>query len=266
MASMRTPLVLDGAMGTSLLARGSSPAALPEDWLVDRPEEVAAVHAEHVAAGARIVLTCTFNLASPRGGGQVEHRAGRAVALARASGAERVAGAVGPAAAPLADLARWYAPAFEALARAGADLLWAETQWDLAEARAALALAARCGLPVAVTLAFADREPLRLPGGERVADALLALAGDGAAAVGVNCVAPSPALERLVAGIAPRLPVPLVVKPSPGIPGAVLAPAEFGARVARLVALGAAWAGGCCGASAAHVAAIAAAVAQVPRG
>jgi 5-methyltetrahydrofolate--homocysteine methyltransferase len=266
MASMRTPLVLDGAMGTSLLSRGLAPAALAEDWLLERPEEIAAVHAEHVAAGAQIVLTCTFNLASPRRGDRsVEHLANRAVALARASGA-RVAGAVGPAAAAGADLARWCAPALEALAGAGVDLLWAETQWDLAEARATLQRARRCEVPVVITLSFTEGEPPRLPGGGLVADALLVLAGDGAAAVGVNCVAPSSTLARLIADVAPRLGLPLVVKPSPGLPGAVLAPGEFARRVSRLVDAGAAWVGGCCGAGAAHVAAIATTCGQVPRG
>jgi methionine synthase I (cobalamin-dependent) len=74
--------------------------------------------------------------------------------------------------------------------------------------------------------------------------------------VGVNCVAPSDALARLVARVAPGLGVPLVAKPSPGLPGKVLAPAAFAERVRPLVEAGAAWVGGCCGATAEHVAAI----------
>jgi 5-methyltetrahydrofolate--homocysteine methyltransferase len=254
-------------MGTSLFARGLSAGVLPEDWLVERPEEIAAVHAAHVAAGARVVLTCTFNLASPRSAGGapvVVDRARRAVALARRSGAERVAGAVGPIAAPEADVARWYAPAFEALAAAGADLLWAESQWVAEEARGALAAARACRLPAVVTLAFASGEPARLPGGEPVEDVLRALADLGAAAVGVNCVAPGPALQRLVARVAPRLAVPLVVKPSPGLPGTLLPPASFAARVAPLAALGAAWIGGCCGAGEAHLRALGEALGRGP--
>jgi 5-methyltetrahydrofolate--homocysteine methyltransferase len=262
-------------MGTALLARGLALPALPESWLLARPEEVAAVHAGHARAGAEILLTCTFSLASPRlaaGGlaGRARELARAAVGLARSAGAVRVAGAVGPlgpaaGAPPPEDPRRAYAAAFEALAAAGADLLWAESQYDLGEARAALAAALATGLPAVVTLSFTDGEWPDLPTGGAAADALAALADAGAAAVGVNCVAPSRALERLLAAVAPRLAAPLVAKPSPGLPGAVLAPAAFAGRVAALARAGAAWVGGCCGADAAHVAAVARAV-QAPRG
>jgi 5-methyltetrahydrofolate--homocysteine methyltransferase len=253
-------------MGTTLLARGLPARTVPEEWLVERPEEIAGVHAAHVAAGARVVLTCTFNLASPRlpgGAPVVAARAACAVELARRSGAERVAGAVGPIGAAERDVTRWYAPAFEALAAAGADLLWAESQWVLAEALGALAAARSCGLPAVVTLAFTTSERPRLPGGEPVDDALRALADRGAAAVGVNCVEATPALERLAARVAPALAVPLVVKPTAGLPGSVLAPATFAARVAALATHGAAWLGGCCGADDAHLRALAAALRPV---
>jgi 5-methyltetrahydrofolate--homocysteine methyltransferase len=273
MPSTRTsPIVVDGATGTALLERGLAPGRPPEAWLLERPAEVEAVHAAHVAAGAQLLLTCTFSLASPRLqavglAGRARELARAAVRTARAAGAARVAGAVGPVgpAAPVRDPRGAYAAAFEALAAAGADLLWAETQYDLAEARAALAAARAAGLPVVVTLSFTAGEPATLPAGGSVEDALVALAAEGSAAVGVNCVAPSASLERLLARVAPRLGVPLVAKPSPGLPGALLAPEPFGARVAALSRAGAAWVGGCCGATAAHVAAIARA-AQPPRG
>jgi 5-methyltetrahydrofolate--homocysteine methyltransferase len=268
---MRTsPCVVDGAMGTALLERGLAPGQLPETWLLGRGAEIAAVHAAHALGGAEVLLTCTFSLASPRLGaaglaGRARELARAAVGAARAAGAVRVAGAVGPVGpGPAAgDLRGAYGSAFEALAEAGADLLWAETQYDLAEAQAALAAARATGLPAVVTFAYTNGEPAALPAGGAVEDAVVALAAAGAAAVGVNCVPPSAGLERLVARLAPRLAVPLVAKPSPGLPGAVLAPELFAARVAAIARAGAAWVGGCCGASAAHVAAVAA---QLPRG
>ncbi|HET8733063.1 MAG TPA: homocysteine S-methyltransferase family protein, partial [Anaeromyxobacteraceae bacterium] len=80
------PLLLDGGMGTALIARGLPLDRVPEAWVLGRPEEVAAVHAAHVAAGARAVLTCTFNLARLDLAGQpleVATVAARAVAIAR---------------------------------------------------------------------------------------------------------------------------------------------------------------------------------------
>jgi 5-methyltetrahydrofolate--homocysteine methyltransferase len=266
-------LLLDGGMGTALAERGLPPRAVPETWLAERPDEVAAVHAAHVAAGAEVVLTCTFNLASPRAA-EVTARAGlgalarEAVACARRAGAGRVAGAVGPtglarpgaAPAQRADLAAWYRAAFDALAAAGADLLWAESQCDLAEARAALDAARATGLPCAVTFTPTDPACASLPCGGDLGAALVAAAGAGACAAGVNCAFATPALEALVARVAPLLGVPLVAKPSPGLPGSVLTPAALGARARALRDAGARWIGGCCGTSAAHLAAITAAV------
>jgi 5-methyltetrahydrofolate--homocysteine methyltransferase len=252
--------LLDGGMGTSLLSRGLAPGRLPEHWVIERPWEVEAVHRGHVAAGAEVVLSCTFNLS------RLDHAAPdldpgevarRAVALARASGARLVAGCVGATALPLPDpagLAERHGRAFRALAAAGVDLLWTETHLSLAEARAALTAARRTGLPVVVT-AFFSPSPggLASPDGTPAIPFLEALWRDGAAAVGVNCVAPDDALVALVGGASARVPVPLVVKPNAGLPGTPVGPAAFAAAVARACRAGARLAGGCCGAGPAHL-------------
>ncbi len=168
--------------------------------------------------------------------------------------AAEVAGAVGPGDEGAS--AR-YREAFRALAGAGADLLWAESQWAPSEARAALAAARETGLRAVVTLSLREQDGrLTLPGGEDAPALLHALAADGAAAVGVNCVFLGPALDRLVDDLAGALPIPLVVKPSAGLPGRTLPPEEWAAGVARLSTRGAGWVGGCCGASPEHLAAL----------
>jgi 5-methyltetrahydrofolate--homocysteine methyltransferase len=278
------PLLLDAAMGTALIDAGLGPAELPEAWVLARPEAVSAVHAAAAGAGARLVLTCTFNLAGPRleahglhGQARVEEIARAAVRLARAAApGARVAGAVGPTAlvAPgdshppsEAELRGWYEGPFRALAAAGADLLWTESHWDLSEARAALAAARATGLPAAVTLApSAAGERLSLPGGGDADEALVALAGAGAVAVGVNCLLPGAPLAALAARLAPRLTIPLVVKPSAGLPGALLEPGPFAAWVSGAARAGASWVGGCCGTGPAHLGALARALGQEARG
>lgn len=268
-------LLLDGAMGTALLAAGLPAGALPDEWVLARPAAVAAVHAAHAAAGAEVVLTCTFSLAAPRlearlGARERDALARRAVALARAAApAARVAGALGPTGlfgpgrAPPAsgDVARRYGAAAGALADAGADLLWLESQWDLAEALAALAAARGAGRDVAVT--FTARldggAGARLPGGTPLLEALAAVEADGAAIAGVNCVFAGAALAELTAAAAARLAIPFAVKPSPGLPGDVLPPEAFAAALAPALRAGARLAGGCCGATADHLRAIAAA-------
>jgi 5-methyltetrahydrofolate--homocysteine methyltransferase len=265
-----TRLLLDGGMGTALLATGLPADASPERWLLERPDAIAGVHAAHARAGAEVVLTCTFNLAAPRlrASGVVsaaEELAARAVALARnAAPSARVAGAVGPTGlaghAPSAELRDRYAEAFRGLAAAGADLLWAESLWDLAEARAALAAARSTGLPVAITFTFRDgAEGLRAASGEAGEECLRAAASAGAAAVGVNCTLPASAqaLSALVARCAGAFDVPVVAKPSAGLPGSIIQPGAFADWAVALRAAGASWIGGCCGAAAEHLAAVA---------
>ncbi|HYS80153.1 MAG TPA: homocysteine S-methyltransferase family protein [Anaeromyxobacteraceae bacterium] len=265
-----TLLLLDGGMGTALLASGLPVEASPERWLLERPEAIAAVHAAHARAGAEVVLTCTFNLAAPRLRASgvtsaVEALAARAVALARsAAPSARVAGALGPTGlagqAPPAELRERYAEAFRALAAAGVDLLWAESLCDLAEARAALAAAHATGLPAVVTFTFRDGPPgLRTASGEAGEECLRAVASAGAAAVGVNCALPESAQAHaaLVARCAGALGVPIVAKPSAGLPGAVIPPGAFADRAVELRGAGASWLGGCCGATAEHLAAVA---------
>jgi 5-methyltetrahydrofolate--homocysteine methyltransferase len=266
-------ILLDGAMGTALLDAGLPAASPPELWLLERPDEIRRVHAAHAAAGAEVVLTCTFNLASARlrrGGvaAPVPELARRAVEAARAgAAAARVAGAVGPAAiAPGGEAAPGdaYAEAFQALAAAGVDLLWTESHWDLAEARTALAAARATGLPAVLTFTFAtEGGALVAASGEPAAACLEAVAADGAAAVGANCLLRGTPLPELLAEVGPRLRVPLVAKPSAGLPGAIEPAAAFASWCAELAAAGARWVGGCCGAGPEHLAAAARALSSV---
>jgi 5-methyltetrahydrofolate--homocysteine methyltransferase len=271
------PILLDGAMGTSLLARGLPDGALPERWVFERPWEVARVHAEHVRAGARLLLTCTFNLARagpvdlPASGPEV---ARRAVWLARQARPRAVAGCVGTTTLarpggggpPDAELRERYEEAFRSLASAGVDLLWTETHLLLREARASVSAARKTGLPVVATAFLSSR-----PGGLTAMDGmpgtefLEALWRDGAAAVGVNCVEPDDALAAFVARAASRVPVPLVVKPNAGLPGAPVSPARFASGVARAVRAGATLAGGCCGTGPAHLRALSHVLLPEPR-
>jgi 5-methyltetrahydrofolate--homocysteine methyltransferase len=167
---------------------------------------------------------------------------------------------LGPGASTAALRAR-YARVFAALAAAGVDLLWLESQHDLAEARAALAAARATGLAAAVTFTPEERGGRLRCGGDAAAAWLLAVEAEGAAAAGVNCVFPGPALDALAADARGRLRVPLVAKPSPGLPGAVLPPAAFAAALRPALAAGVRLAGGCCGAGADHLRAVGAALA-----
>lgn len=280
------PAPLDGAMGSALMARGLPPGMPPEAWLLT-PEgaaAVGAVHAAHVAAGARIVLTATFGgspvrLADGPAAGRVAEVGAAAVAAARAAVPPEVivAGDIGPTGALLSpygtlepEAARAaFAEQAAALAAAGVDLLWVETMADLAEARAAVegAREAAPGLPIVATLTF---ERGRTLFGDRPEEAAAVLAGLGVAAVGANCGAGFEAVLDVLPGLAAGAPgLPLVAKANAGRPvpasdGSVRypgTPEDAAAYARRAAELGATLIGGCCGTTAEHVAAIAQALA-----
>src|SRR5215468_6742983 len=61
------PLVLDGAVGTELIARGLRVREeSPESWNLTRPDDVRDVHAAYAAAGADVIQTNTFGATRPR--------------------------------------------------------------------------------------------------------------------------------------------------------------------------------------------------------
>lgn len=271
-ASLDRPTLLDGGMGTALIDRGLPRGALPEEWILSRPDEIAAVHAEHAQAGAGLLLTCTFNCAAPRlearvDPARIEAICGWAERLARsASRGGLVAGALGPTG--LADpgamparerLTARYARPMAALRDAGVDLLWIESQQDLGEAIAALEAAWDTGLPAAVTFSFVEADGrFRAPDGRSAEAVLAAIEGEGAAAAGVNCVEPGPGLLALATWARERLGIPFVAKPAAGLPGAVRTPAAFAEAMEPILRTGIRLAGGCCGTTGEHLRALAA--------
>jgi 5-methyltetrahydrofolate--homocysteine methyltransferase len=276
---IRPPALLDAAMGTALVARGLGSGELPEEWVLSRPSDVAAVHAAHAAAGARVLLTCTFNAAAPRLASRLEperidaacHRAA-SLARAAASASGRgvhvagdlgATGLAGPGLKPdPAELRERYLRAARALAAAAVDLFWIESQWDLAEARAALAATKAAELRAAVTFTFEEQDGrLVAADGTPAEDCLLAVASDGAMLAGVNCVSPGEALEKLAAWAKENLSVPLGAKPSPGLPGKVMSPEAFAEALRPALRAGLGIVGACCGGGAEHLRALGAAMA-----
>jgi 5-methyltetrahydrofolate--homocysteine methyltransferase len=161
-----------------------------------------------------------------------------------------------------------FAQQAEALAEAGADVLYIETMSDLNEARAAVegTLQAGGGKPVFTTLSFDSHGRTNM--GTRPEQAAETLLMMGVDALGANCGATLEMTEGAVAKmheVAPR--ASLIAKPNAGLPHLVGddvvydATSEDLADYARkFVALGARVVGACCGSTPSHIAAIAAAV------
>jgi methionine synthase I (cobalamin-dependent) len=283
-----TPVLADGAMGTMLFEIGLSSGDPPEAWNVLHPDRVRLVHRGYLEAGARIVLTNTF------GGGRyrlamhnLEKRVTelnrtaavllRAEVDAAGTGA-LVAGDIGPSGEilePLGTLAYGdavdaFAEQADALVAGGADVLWVETLAAIEEMQAAFEGIGRVapGIPVIATMTF-DTHGRTMFGvtPEAAAEALL---GFGAAAVGGNCGNGADevleVVRRMRAATAPD--ATIVAKANAGRPQLVgdravypAAPDDAAVYAREAVAAGARIVGGCCGTTAAHVAAMGAALA-----
>ncbi len=226
------PLLLDGGMGSALIAQGLVLGRPPELWNVEHPDRVGSVHAGYLAAGSDVVQTNTFGgnplvLGSHGLADRTEelNQAGVDVARRAADAATKtdgvpriVSGNIGPSAMLLPPVGKAdpdaltdaFARQAAALASAGADMLSIETMTDLREALCALAGARHAtSLPVTVCLTF-DRKKRGFFTlmGDRLADAAKRLADAGATAVGANCSVGSGLLLEATPRLVEASPVP----------------------------------------------------------
>jgi 5-methyltetrahydrofolate--homocysteine methyltransferase len=284
------PVLADGAMGTMLFAAGLQFGDPPEVWNLAHPDVVRSVHRGYLEAGARIVLTNTFGGNALRLGlhgleDRVDELNRTAAILLRAEveaagGGALVAGDIGPTGqimAPLGTLdyptaVEAFAEQARALVAGGVDVLWIETMSDLEEVRAAIEGVRRVTteLPIIATMTFDTRGHTMM--GVSPEQAVEAIAGWGAAAVGGNCGnGPEeivPVIERMHRA-APD--VVLVAKSNVGMPALVgtqavyrTEPATMAEWALRMRDAGATVIGACCGSTPAHLAAMADAL-GVPR-
>ena len=274
-------VLLDGAMGTQLQARGLAPGELPETWNLTRPEDVQAIHEAYLAAGADVVTTNTFGANALKYGEDAAAvvRAGVEIARAavRKAGRGLVALDLGPTGRLLrpygdldfADAVALYAQAAQAGRAAGADLALVETMSDAYELKAAVLAAKEAGLPVLATVTL--DEAGRLLSGADVQVVAALLEGLGVMAMGMNCGLGPREMLRQMAALRAATDLPLLVQPNAGLPreeGGVahydVSPEEFAAAMAEICGAGAWMVGGCCGTTPAHIAAMAAACREIP--
>ena len=273
---LSAPILMDGATGTELLKRGMPAGACTGQWVLEHPQVLLEVQRSYVAAGSRILLAPTFgaNRASlERRGitGQVGEYNRRLVELTRQAAGEGVlvAGDLAPAGLALVpfgessfeELVAVYTEQAAALEAAGVDLFVLETMTGMEDARAAV-LACRSVSDKPVWVTFTCDDEGRTPAGTDVLAGLIVMQGMGVAAFGLNCTNPQDTAEQLER-LTPYASVPLIAKPSAGLPGACCTPEELAALAPRYAAAGARIFGGCCGTTEEHIAALGRTTAQV---
>jgi len=275
----RSHLLIDGAMGTELFARGLTAGDPPEMWNIEMPSDVVDVHKGYIKAGSDIILTNSFGgtafrlkLHNLQDRVFEINKAAAEVARQAADASDRevvVAGSMGPSGellVPMGDMTpetarEAFAEQARGLAAGGVDLLWIETMSSLEEVEAAIAGArSACDVPIAVTMSFdtAGRTMMGVTG----RDAAARLAPLGLAALGANCGNNIAETEAAVLQIKEGAPdTPVIVKANAGIPefkGDKLhytgTPEVMGAHLKRMYEAGIEVIGGCCGTATQHIA------------
>ena len=264
-------LILDGATGSNLRAAGMPVGVSTEAWVYDHPDVMLKLQRGYVAAGSDIIYAPTF-MANRLGLGMhgIEDRLTELntalVALSKRAAGDRalVAGDITTTGKPLEPVGTMsyqalydlYREQIEVLAKAGADLLVAETMLSVDETVCAVEAAKEgCDLPIMCSLTM-EADGHLLFGGTAV-EAVETLQAVGACAVGLNCSVGPDQLEAVVKSMVEAATVPVIAKPNAGLPvmddkGMAhysMAPDTFARAMARLVDAGASVVGGCCGTS-----------------
>ena len=274
---IRFPLILDGATGTELQKHGYAGDVSAEQWTLAHPDILREIQRGYVAAGSQVLYTPTFgaNRQKLEERGIFNRTANfnrRLAALSReaADGRAWIAGDLAPTGlflAPLGeasfeDLVDIYTEQAAGLEAAGVDLFVIETMMTLSDARAAV-LAVRSVSDKPIFVSFTCDESGRSLSGTDVTAALTVLQGMGISAFGLNCsTGPEQMLVQL-RRLHEYARVPLIAKPNAGMPITVggktvydCTPEEFTAFVPAMLESGVAVFGGCCGTTAAHIAAL----------
>ena len=254
--AMENLTILDGGMGTLLQAKGLQNGETPEDWNVERPDDVAEIHRAYLAAGSNVIYANTFgaNKLKYHGRHTLEEvvRSGIENAVRAADTAASETGRRARVALDLGPTGRLLKPAgdlaFEEAVSAFAetirlalgtscsnnrtikqsersnnprpDLIVIETMGDVRELKAAvMAAKENCDLPVYATVTLgADGKLLTGGNVECVAALLESLNVD---AYGFNCGLGPDQMISYVKRLSAVSTKPIIVKPNAGLPKVV---------------------------------------------
>jgi len=273
--SKSPPVILDGAWGTQMQAKGLPDGACPDEWNLTSPEKVEEVAREYVEAGSQIIITNTFSAnricLEPSGlaekvreintaGVQISKRAAGARAMVFASmgptGKSLFMGEVSPEL-----IAQSYQEQAAALASAGADGLVIETMMDLKEAELAVQAAKSTRLPVVACMTFGrgknkDHTMMGVTGEEAVES----FSNLGVDVIGSNCGQGLEGMLITCRVLKEQTDLPIWIKSNAGIPkyeaGETIyatTAEQFAELVGPVIDAGVSFIGGCCGTSPAYI-------------
>jgi len=267
-------LVVDGAMGTMLYAKGVYINRCYDELNLSAPDLVREIHTEYIRAGADIIETNTFGATAHKLqqyglDGNLHEINALAAKLAREAAGDRayVAGAIGPLGLRIepygptsfAEARDLFKAQAVALAEGGVDLFCLETFSDVSEMRQAIAAVREvCDLPIIAQMTImTDGNTMFGTTPELFTERLDEW---GADVIGLNCgVGPAiilNALEKMREVTKKKL----SAQPNAGLPRDVqgrqfyMCSPEYMSKFAkRFIQAGAKFIGGCCGTTPAHI-------------
>ncbi len=280
--------LLDGAMGTQLIARGIEVGKCNDYLNVESPDVVSDIHRSYFEAGSDAVLTNTFGANKyALGRHRLEEEAAKinsaGARIARKAGGEEkyVLGDIGPSGdflEPLGslkpeELKEAFARQAKALLDGGVDGFIIETMTALDDVTIAIEAVKSVsgGVPVLASMSFDKAgDGFKTMMGVEVETAVAKIVSSGVDAVGFNCGTLSldeyvELAERFVSSVKTLEQGTIIfAEPNAGKPELVgdqavykVSPEDFAAAVEKIHSAGVNIIGGCCGTGPAHIKALA---------
>jgi len=271
----KSPLLLDGAMGTQLADLGLEMSGRIN---ISHPEAVLAIHRQYVESGCDILITNTLTMNriyieshALRVDVKEVNLAGAKLARSAATPDRYVLGDIGSTGQMLEPYGKYTESQFletfkeqaEYLVEGGVDGFIVETMVDLREALCAVrACRAVASLPILASLAFrTTHKEGRTIMGNGAKESAIALIDAGASAVGANCGDLDPVQMAVIVAIMKQaVSAPILAQPNAGLPRLVkgktvfnMSPEEFARGIEACIQSGASLIGGCCGTTPAHI-------------
>lgn len=266
-------LLIDGAMGTQLQAKGLPTGEASERWNLEEPALLEEIHLGYVDAGADIILTNTFGGSSYKLGHNglgekfVEiNTIGAQIAAKAAKGRALVAASIGPTGEflePLGmvsadEMTAMFEQQIQAVIDGGADIICVETMSDPNEAACAVRAAKNISdIPVIASMTYQKGNAgFRTMMGNSIADCVEILTAAGADVLGTNCGYGIDEMIEIVSEMRVRTHKPIMAEPNAGLPALVDGKTIYNetaesmaAKMPKLLQAGANIVGGCCGTS-----------------
>lgn len=264
-------IVLDGAMGSLLMAKGLPPGNPPESWNVSNSKKVQEIQQDYFKAGSDAVLTNTFGgsrlkLEAHNYGDKIEEFNQKAVELVKSVCPDEcyIAGDIGPSGKFLPPLGNVTIDDFydnfveqaNILAKAGVDFFFIETMVDLLEAEAAVKAAKKVSnIPIFASITYQKtKRGYFTIMGNPVDQCCKVLEKAGASVIGANCTIGSEEMIDIVPLLKASTNKPISVKPNAGKPQLIkgetiypTTPNDFANDLKQMISHGAKIIGGCCG-------------------